>query len=174
MALNDIQLDSSLLVDMYRNSLVEMKDGQRMQTAPKKVKDEAPPPARKYLGEFKKNILLVVRYDLATHLPDAQLNFITSILGACKLGLADVAILNIAHLPGETYKQVQEKYKSTVTILFGLTPQEFEMPLDFPEFQVQPFNNCTFLHTPVLEKLENDKVLKSKLWVCLRRVFSLP
>jgi len=168
MALNDIQLDSSLLVDMYRNSLVEMRDIRPMQG-----KEDAPRPGRQYLGEFRKNILLIVHYDLETYLPDPQLNFITSILGACKLGLGDVAILNIAHLPGEGYKHIQEKFKSNVTILFGLSPQEFEMPLDFPEFQVQPFNNCTFLHTPVLEKLENDKVLKSKLWVCLRRVFGL-
>ena len=174
MALNDIQLNSALLVGMYRNSLVEMKDSQPMQPTPKKGREEASLPARKYLGEFRKNILLIVRYDLATYLPDAQLNFITSILGACKLGLTDVAILNIAHSPGEGYKQVQEKFKSNITILFGLSPQEFEMPMDFPEFQVQPFNNCTFLHTPALEKLENDKVLKSKLWVCLRRVFGLP
>ena len=173
MALNDIQLDSSLLVDMYRNSLVEMKDSQHMQAVPKKANDEGPIPWRKHLGEFGKNILLIVRYDQATYLPDVQLSFITSILGACKLGLADVAILNIARVPGG-YKHVQEKFKSSVTILFGLTPQEFEMPLDFPEFQVQPFNNCTFVHTPALEKLENDKVLKSKLWVCLRRVFGLP
>src|SRR5690349_17748 len=120
MALNDIQLDSSLLVGMYRNSLFEMNDSQRIQASLIKEKEPASVPGRKYLGEFRKNILMIVRYDLATYLPDAQLNFITSILGACKLGLADVAILNIAHLPGEGYKQVQEKFKSTATILFGL------------------------------------------------------
>jgi len=47
------------------------------------------------------------------------------------------------------------------------------MPLSFPEFQVQAFNNCIFLHTPVLEVLETDKVLKSKLWVCLKRMFGV-
>jgi hypothetical protein len=58
-------------------------------------------------------------------------------------------------------------------ILLGLTPEEFEMPLNFPEFQVQPFNNCTFLHAPMLEVLEADKVLKSKLWVCLKKMFGM-
>ena len=116
---------------------------------------------------------MIVRYPTATYLPDEQLNFLTSILAACKLSLGDVAIVNILNAPPAFYKGAMEKFRSTTTILFGITPQEFEMPVNFPEFQVQRFNNCTFLHTPGLESLEADKVLKSKLWVCLRRMFSL-
>jgi hypothetical protein len=106
-------------------------------------------------------------------LPDEQLNFITGALTACKLGLADVAILNISHTPSGKYKEIYNEFKSKVTILFGVTPAEFEMPVDFPEFQVQAFNNCTYLHSPELSKLEADKVLKSKFWVCLRRLFDI-
>jgi len=128
----------------------------------------------KYLGEYKKTILLVVRYPTATYIPDEQLNFLTSVLGACKLSLGDIAILNLTNAPSVLHKDIQNKFKSSVTILFGLTPEELEMPVNFPEFQVQAFNNCTFLHTPTLEKLETDKILKSKLWVCLRKMFNLP
>ncbi|HEV8284235.1 MAG TPA: hypothetical protein VGQ09_07985 [Chitinophagaceae bacterium] len=127
----------------------------------------------KYLGQYKKNILLIVRYNASPHLPDEPLNFLTSVLGACKLSLADIAVLNIAMAPSVLYKDVQEQFKAGVTILFGLTPEEFEMPVNFPEFQVQAFNHCHFLHTPTLEELESDKILKSKLWVCLKRMFSL-
>jgi hypothetical protein len=127
----------------------------------------------KYLGDYKKNILIIVRYHDVPYLPDEQLNFLKSVLSACKLNLADVAILNVANAPSSLYKEVQEKFKSNYTILLGLAPENLEMPLSFPEFQVQPFNNCTFLHTPVLEALENDKVLKSKLWVCLKKMFGM-
>ena len=126
----------------------------------------------KYLGDYKKGILIIVRYNNEPYLPDQQLNFITSVLNACKLNLGDVAILNTAH-GLFSHKDLQEKFKSRFAILFGLTPEEFEMPLSFPEFQVQAFNNCTFLHTPVLEALEADKVLKSKLWVCLKKMFGV-
>jgi hypothetical protein len=88
--------------------------------------------------------------------------------------LGDIAILNLTNAPSVLHKDIQNKFKSSVTILFGLTPEELEMPVNFPEFQVQAFNNCTFLHTPTLEKLETDKILKSKLWVCLRKMFNLP
>jgi hypothetical protein len=128
----------------------------------------------KYLGDYKKGVLLIVRYPGAPYLPDQQLNFLTSVLTACKLGLADVAILNLSNAPEAAYKAISDHFISRVTVLFGITPGEFAMPVNFPEFQVQAFNNCTFLHTPILEELEADKILKSKLWVCLRRIFELP
>ena len=178
MSLNNIQLNPSLLADMYRTSLVETKEARR------KEKKQAPPAIEtdtkdtkaahwKHLGEYKKNVLIVVRYNHVPYLPDEQLNFLTSVLGACKLNLGDVAIVNAAHGAPALYKDLQKKFKSSFTILLGLTPEELEMPLSFPEFQVQAFNNCIFLHTPVLEVLETDKILKSKLWVCLKKMFGV-
>ncbi len=177
MALNNIQLDPSLLTTMYRNSLVEANEAQKTQKKAVEEKDVlAKDPIAigwKYLGDYKKNILLVVRYAAATYIPDEQLNFLTSVLGACKLSLGDIAILNLTNAPSVLHKDIQNKFKSSVMILFGLVPEDLEMPVNFPEFQVQAFNNCTFLHTPALEKLEIDKVLKSKLWVCLRKIFGV-
>ena len=185
MALNDIRLNSTLLAEIYKDSLVEINDqhdGKQQQNLSSKTLSppeynlvtNTSPIAWKHLGQFKKRILLVVRYPDVTYMPDEQLNFLTSILAACKLSVADVAIVNVSNLPSVQYDDLREKFNSAVIILFGLAPSELEMPVNFPEFQIQPFNNCTFLHTPVLEKLESDKVLKSKLWVCLRRIFDLP
>lgn len=179
MSLNNIQLNPSLLADMYRTSLVEANENLRPEeqtyapAAIETVAKDTNAVSWKYLGEFKKNILIVVRYNGVPYLPDEQLNFLTSVLSACKLNLADVAIFNTANAPSALYKELQEKFKSNFTILLGLTPEEFEMPLSFPEFQVQSFNNCTFLYAPVLEVLETDKVLKSKLWVCLKKMFGV-
>jgi hypothetical protein len=183
MALNDIRLNSTILSEIYKSSIVEIDDQfhtneVRSSTPTQALQKDDPTPnatpsAWKHLGDFKKRILLVVRYAGVTYLPDEPLTFLTSILGACKLSMADVAIINISNFPTAQYGDLQEKFNSAVVMFFGLTPSELEMPIDFPEFQIQPFNNCTFLHTPVLERLETDKVLKSKLWVCLRRIFDL-
>ena len=164
---------------MYKDVLVENDDPGQQQTdsdqekkQPVEVQTEEVK-SWKHLGDYKKRILFIVRYDDAVHIPDEQLNFLTTILSACKLSLADIAILNLAKAPSTFYKEVQEKFKSNVTILFGITPQQFEMPVNFPEFQVQPFNNCTFLSGPTIEQMENDKLLKSKLWVSLRKIFNV-
>ena len=179
MSLNNIQLNPSLLADMYRTSLVETKEAVRVKEQKQvPVVIEAPTRATKaaswnYLGEYKKNILIVVRYNKVPYLPNEQLSFLTSVLNACKLNLGDVAIVNAANGPSALYRDLQEKFKSNDTILLGVTPEELEMPISFPEFQVQAFNNCIFLHAPVLEVLETDKVLKSKLWVCLKKMFGV-
>lgn len=182
MSLNSIQLNSSLLTGMYKESLVEDAELHQKLKTPfikaeadldKLKRNESKHRDWDYLGEYKKSVLLIVRYPNATCLPDVQLNFLASMLTACKLGLVDVAILNISTAPSNHYKTIYDQFKSRVMILFGITPEEFAMPVNFPEFQVQAFNNCTFLHTPILEALESDKVLKSKLWVCLRRIFDL-
>ena len=173
MPLNDIHLSSIHLFEMYQNSLVEITEGSSHAATPGPPASPTGPSEWPYLGQYKKNILLIVRYDDLAYLPDAHLNFVTSVLGACKSGLADAAVLNLSNAPSVEYKKWQEKFNPRVCILFGLTPQQVEMPVHFPQFQVQPFNNCSFLCTPGIEELESDKVLKSKLWVCLRKIFGV-
>jgi len=177
MELNDICLTPLLLVEFYRNSLVELAEipvGQyKVDNEGDSSRDNADAGKWHFVGDFAKNILLIVRYEGVSALTDHQMHFLSSLLAACKLSLRDVAILNIATVAQGHYKNVQDRFKSSVTILFGVTPKEFEMPLDFPEFQVQAFDGCRFLHAGTLENLERDKVLKSKLWVSLRRIFDL-
>ena len=54
----------------------------------------------------------------------------------------------------------------------ALHPAMLDLPVNFPHFQVQSFNNSTFLFTPSLHEIQNT-ILKSKLWVCLRRIFNV-
>jgi hypothetical protein len=177
MALNNIQLNPALLKEMYSNFLVDVKDTGDKKTLPETAVATSEKTSSlkewRILGRLKKNILIVVRYPNNEYLPDDQLNFLVSVLAACRLSLDDVGIVNISKAPSAFYKETMEKFAGTTAMLFGLTPQEFEMPVNFPEFQVQNFNNCIFLHAPTLEKLEVDKILKSKLWVSLRKIFNL-
>ncbi|MBL7740465.1 MAG: hypothetical protein JNK14_14705 [Chitinophagaceae bacterium] len=128
---------------------------------------------RKYLGENQKNILVLVNYPGTVYLPDEELNFLTNMLTACKLSLADVAVVNSSTDEGIGYKDAITHFKSRIIFLFGIAPLSFGLPVDFPHFQVQSFANVTFLYTPALEECRKDGVLKSKLWVCLRRIFGI-
>lgn len=125
------------------------------------------------LGGNSKNILIVINYNDVVYLPDEELEFLTSILKACKLSLDNVAIVNINNNPGEGYKEYAKEYRSKVVLLFGVDPVSFDLPVSFPEFQVQSFNNNTFLYSPTLQECRTNKLLKSKLWVCLQRIFGL-
>jgi hypothetical protein len=60
-----------------------------------------------------------------------------------------------------------------VVLLIDTEAASIGLPLDFPDFQVQPFNNITFLSSPSLSEIKSDPLQKSKLWVCLRRIFNV-
>lgn len=127
----------------------------------------------KSLGGNLKNILIVVKNDNVTYLPDEDLEFLTNILKACKLSLEDVAIVNTSNNPGEGYKDYLKNWSSKVVLLFGVDPVSFDLPVNFPEFQVQSLTNTKFLYSPSLSDCRTDQLLKSKLWVSLQRIFGL-
>ena len=127
----------------------------------------------KSLGGNQKNILVVVKNANITYLPDEDLEFLTNILKACKLNLEDVAIVNTNNNPGEGYKEYLKNWSSKIVLLFGVDPVSFDLPVNFPEFQVQSLTNTKFLYSPSLNECRTDKLLKSKLWVSLQRIFGL-
>jgi len=174
MDLNNIKLPPSVVTELYYSSLIDsagILDNQAVANKSEKIPDYFP--IWKSLGENKKNILLVVNYSDEVFLPDNDLVFLTGILGACKLNMADVAVLNLNNHPDVSCKEVVDYFKSKIVLLFAVEPASFGLPMSFPHFQIQPFAGSSFLFSPSLRELENDKVLKSKLWVCLKRLFNL-
>lgn len=162
MSLNAIQLQPQLLADLYANSLVET----HASVVPEKT-------AFRFLGDNRRQVAIVVRHASTPFLPDAELAFLTSILSACRLSMADIAIINF-HLMDETQLQdgLRELNASSV-LLFGIEPPAIGLPISFPAFQLQQFNKRTYLHSPVLSEIEKDKGLKQKLWSSLKTLFGI-
>jgi hypothetical protein len=195
MSLNNINLPASAIAALYHESLVDTGEikhkapattaGVEKTTEPEPIAEKplvlpkSPKPQTdtattwKWLGENNKHILIVVSYTDVVHLPDQQLQFLTNILGACKLSLADVAIVNLTNQPHQQYKEIIAQFKSRIALLFDIEPASFGLPMNFPHYQIQPFASCSFLYAPTLTELEDDKVQKSKLWACLKRLFNL-
>lgn len=176
MSLNDIDLPASLVADLYKNSLVQL-DGNMASVEQPAVSKTAPGPAQpssepwKSLGNNRRHILIAVDYKDVLHLPDETLGFLTSMLTACKLSFDDVALINMQHYEGISAKEILAHFKTKQALLFGIEPVEFGLAVGFPEFQVQSVANSVFLYSPALETIQPDKLLKSKLWVCLQRMF---
>lgn len=179
MGLNDIRLSNTELVALYPKTLVESdvvytsKKNMPFITEPIIEEKVLAEKQWKQLGDNKKNILITVRYTQFTHLPDEELQFLTAILSACQLTLGDVAIINQHNYHDTSYTEILKQYNSHIILLFGIEPSEFGLPLSFPEFQVQTFDNNKYLFAPPLQECRNDKLLKSKLWVCLRSIFGI-
>ena len=174
MDLNHLILPGSVIADLYKSLLID-PDETTVTQAVTEIKESltASDSDWKSLGENKKKVLILVNYQDSVYLPDNDLELLTGILGACKLSMADVAIVNHNNCPDATYKELVTFYKSKIVLLFAIEPASFGLPMSFPHFQIQPFAENSFLFSPSLIELENDKVLKSKLWVCLKRLFNL-
>lgn len=195
MSLADKNLPDFLLADLYKNSLVLVDNDVAIKIKPETkpiISEESSPPFIKdepliitrkaaneplaYLGNNGKNICIVVKDDQAIHLQDELLNILSAILGACKLNLADVSIVNTK--TQDVNDHILRKNLSPKTVLlFGVTTNEVDLPFSIPDYKVQAFNNCNYLQVAGLDKMKGvsneAKLEKSKLWVCLKSLFGI-
>lgn len=168
MSLDNIQLPSIVLQDLFKNSLIELNTGEA-----EKEKPSNSTAAISFLGSNKKNVSIIVEDASTIYLPDEQLNFLIGILSACKLSMAEVALVNRAKHPQLNYNALESELDAAIILLFGVTPAQLELPLAFPQYQIQKFNNQIYLSAPDLAVLQGDKAEKTKLWNCLKQVFSI-
>ncbi len=181
MGINNIELPAIVIEELYHSSLIEENP-----TSSINLKERAPATIKKaeisveknaqqwkFLGNNSQQILILINSKEAVHLPDNELAFLTGVLTACNLSLADVAIVNMANYPVDTYKELTIFFCSKIVLLFDIEPSTFGLPMSFPHYQIQAFAGNSFLYSPSLQSLENDKIEKSKLWVCLKRLFNL-
>lgn len=176
MDLNHIKLSPQSVAELYATVLVQSGDNNTIFSNVKEeivYKKTADHETLKSLGNNLKNILIVVSNEEAVHIPDNELTLLSSILNACKFTVADVAIVNINNHPDAGYKELTVSFNSRYTLLFGIEPAAFGLPMNFPHFQVQSFNNCTYLFSPALSVIETDRDQKRKLWECLKKIFNI-
>lgn len=138
----------------------------------------APPASTgyKFLGNNRRKITVLVKSPGVAFLPDDQLSFLTRMLEACKMNVGDVAIVNEANAP-VNITALKQQLQPAVILLFGMEPTEIRLPMNFPLFKLQAYDACTYLCAPSLEDLvkpgDESKLLKSKLWMCLKTLFEI-
>jgi len=200
MSLNNIQLKDMVVAELYKDNLMATehtastavpppppapatpasptpKTPTPKTPAPKTPAQPDPTPASyKFLGNNRRKITVIIHSPGIAFLPDDQLNVLTRMLEACRMNIGDVAIVNHAASPviiGQLKQQLQPEY----VLLFGPAPQHIGLPMDFPVFKIQAYDGCTYLTAPSLEELvrpgDESKLLKSKLWVCLKTLFEI-
>ena len=166
MSLNNIQLSGISLQELYKKTLVEIN-------SEKSDQKKAEPASLNILGKNLKKIILIVRNNEAVFLTDEELNFLLGILSACKLNMDDVGILNLAKNKNTGYEMISKQLNAEKLFLFGVEPGDINLPLAFPHYQAQQFKNQLYLSAPALSSLQNDKAEKTKLWNCLKKIFSI-
>ncbi|MBS1510408.1 MAG: hypothetical protein JST86_06200 [Bacteroidetes bacterium] len=167
MSINNITLPGIAVQELYSHVLV---------TAPGVKPDEIAGSSQQslsFLGSNQKHVAIIVNDDQSLYLPDDDLQFLIGVLNACKLSMADVALVNIAAAGQLSYIDITEQLQAKTILLFDVAPSNLQMPLQFPDYQVQQFNGQVYLTAPALKNIAADKTEKTKLWTSLKKVFAI-
>jgi hypothetical protein len=199
--INSIELSDLIVGELYKDALLPLPDGLSARPAPPTGANSpaaagpqqptaSPSPATpttqtsppsetsgyKFLGNNRRKTTLLIHSPGTPFLPDNQLTFLTKILEACRMTLADVAIVNHAAAP-VTIAAIKQQLQPKIVLLFGLDPTAIRLPINFPHFKQLSYDDCVYLSSPALDELvpntEESKLLKSKLWVCLKTIFDV-
>ena len=172
MSLEKINLPPTVLAGLYKDHIVITEAAEPIKSKPEPKKRSG----YRFLGDNARKILVLVNYSNKDFLPDNDLEFLTKMLAACKLSVADVAIVNHADQP-IVFEKIKKQFNPVTAISFGLSPETIGLPLNFPQYQSQLYDSCTHLYVPAFDEItvetEAGKLHKSKLWVSLRKLFNV-
>ena len=170
MSLNNLILPDLLVTHLYKDSLISIREKEDLTQTPEKA--EAP----QFLGNHSKQIAVFVYYTDELYLPEPQLNFLANILKACNLNIADIAIINLAK-QALTFEHINKSMGSRKMIFFKTDPAIIGIDQPIPSFSVREYDGVSVLKATALEDMnqpsDESKLLKSKLWLCLKELFSV-
>lgn len=133
-------------------------------------------PVKWFLGNNDKHITIFVSEPDVVFLQENSLQFLTKILGACKLNMGDVAVVNIEQFP-TSFDLIKNDLLPNTCILFDVKAQSIALPFTIPNYQIQQYGGCTFLMAPAIDSFGGEsteaKLAKTKLWVSLKTIFNL-
>ena len=153
MELNEIRLNGLMLEGLYQRTLVDIRPQD-----PDTITGAGSPAtsAPKFLGSYASRILVFISNPDVAYLPENQLEFLTKILGACKLNMGDIAIINTVNYPD-------------VAGVVGIL-----QPRHIISFGVAaPMGSRFSVEGPSIHELMNNSALKSALWTSLKQEFQL-
>jgi hypothetical protein len=185
------QLPDFVLADLFPSNLVLVEASIRTAPASDHTRNIPPPepilssaytgplkerPEKWYLGNNGKKISILVHEPEAAFLSEESLDFLTKILGACKLNMGDVAVINIARYQAQ-FLEIKQELNPKTCLLFNVTAPAVKLPFTVPYYQVQEYGGCKFLMAPNLSHYYGDnaesKLEKTKLWASLKLIFNL-
>lgn len=129
-----------------------------------------------FIGENKKHIVILINEFSEEYIQPSSMKYLLMILKACKLELADVAIINIGKQKTEL-KKIMTLFLPNAIILFGIKSIDLSSTINLNLNQIFTYENCKILVAPPLKILfpENSKawVEKRELWLNLKSVLDL-
>ena len=167
MSIDNIQLPVSLYPSLFKNNLVDL------QTKMNRHQSHKQDPEIDFLGGNEKHIAFIINNEHHTYLNDNELKFLSGLINACNITMADISIVNFARNKHIRYNILSSSLASRKILCFGVSSSDIDLPFAIPYFQVQTFQEIQYIFCPHLEQLQEDIDSKKQLWVSLRKIFNL-
>lgn len=153
-----------------------VKKSSFIEERPEPVEEKVNKPAKWYLGNYEKKFVVLVNDESNVYVSDENLQFLTGVLNACKMNLAQIALINLHNHP-INFQQLKQDLQPEFIVAFGINALQMELPFSMPDYQVQQYSNCSVLTAPALRELNQTtaaaKAEKAKLWNCLKKMLNL-
>ncbi|MBA4139519.1 MAG: hypothetical protein H0X70_03285 [Segetibacter sp.] len=184
MSFEKFQLPNFIIASLYKDCLVELESTQEevVNTNADNLSPAVKEPdinythAITYLGQNRKNTIVIVNNPDAAVINDTDRTFLTNILKACSLCMDDIAIIN-TNDQDISFSVIKEQLNAENILLFDVEPSSINLPFSIPYFQVQRYAGCTILSAPAFsilnQPMEQSRLLKSQLWVSLKQLFNI-
>ncbi len=166
MSIDNIQLPISLFQSLFKKNLVDLtvKSGTTATQTGTRID---------FLGGNEKNIAFVVHNEHHKFLSDTELKFLSGLINACNVTMADIAVVNFAHNKDVNYKDLLSQLACKKVLSFGVSAANIDLPFTIPDFQVQVFHEIQYIFCPGLELLQEDIDSKKQLWGSLQKIFKI-
>ena len=179
-------LPPAVLVSLYKDSLVlpekEIKPaiipenklpGKEQETITETTEMASP---IKYLGGHHKKILVVVNDPASVYLNESDFILLTSILNACRLTIADIALINIGNQKASLHEMLT-KLPSLLVIAFDIDSKALKIKLPTKLYTPILLGETQLLFSNNLSQMQGidqaSKIEKTKLWTALKIIFNL-
>lgn len=124
----------------------------------------------KYLGNNKRNILILVNDEQNEVSDDAGRELLRKIVKSVNLTANDFALLNYAKYKGTGFKQLFEHFSCNLVFSFGVTPAHLSMATAHPEHSIVHEGAVRMIFSAELKTLDQNPAGKKALWGSLQNL----
>jgi hypothetical protein len=156
MGIDHLQLSPVLIAALYPETLVAGNDP--------------------FLGKNLRSVGFLVHHPDLDYLPEEQFIFLGKMLTACKYHLDDIALVNTARL-NLSFDELKKLLTPQIIFLWGIPPGSVGLSSELHDFSVTLIDGISVVPVPSPGLMSgNDPAgqeLKQRLWVCLKKLFTL-
>lgn len=126
-------------------------------------------PTFNYLGENNKFMLLLIQEDSHPNLRSNELEALANILGAKRMSIKDVAIVNQRKYTASSWKEFKDYFGCRSIVLFGVDPPELKIrPL--PKNVITDYEGMQVLFTYSFAEMLSSVDKKREFWNQMKKL----